>query len=352
MSLINQVLSDLEKRGAGNTGGEEVRAVPRTEQRRGWLWGALALLLLAAAAGWGWKNRSRPVVPTVPAAVPPARVDAAALPAAQPVAAMASPPALPAVEEEQAPASRLSFELSSIPLPLAEAPRRAKPPQRQQAKAQPAVNVPAPSAEAEYAGQPIKRISPQQQAADEFGLALALIQQGRKGEAQAHLENALQLDPSLAEARRTLVGLLLDGKRNADAERVLQDGLGRDPKQPALAMLLARLQVERGALALALATLEKTLPFADRQADYHAFVAAVLQRQNRHKEAITHYQIALQLVPGDAVWWMGLGLSLQAVDRSEDARDAFKHAAGLHKLPPDLQAFVEQRYKSLTPPAK
>lgn len=351
MSLLNQMLNDLEKRGAGIAVGDEaVRAVPRPMDR---LIQVLASMLLALGAVllvfafWKASHRS-----SQPAAAPVVQ---------QPVMQQAVSQAAPqSTAAPQLPAFQLSFELSSIPLPHSEpiSPQPTKKhvaSQRQPAqhksrsvaaksKAEPVVD-----AHNEYVGPPIKHISPQQQAADEYGQALALIRQGRKNEALPHLEATLQLDPGHTLARQALVGLLLESGLNAEAEQVLQRGLHHDPKQPALAMLLARLQVEHGALPDALDTLETTLPFADRQASYHAFVAAVLQRQNRNKEAITHYQIALRLAPDTAVWWMGLGISLQAVDASEDARDAFQHALKLHKLSPQLQAFVEQRLKSLAP---
>ena len=112
-------------------------------------------------------------------------------------------------------------------------------------------------------------------------------------------------------------------------------------------MLLARLQVERGTIDEAMATLEKSLPHADSQADYQAFYAALLQRQGRHKEAITHYQIVLQLVPGNGVWLMGYGISLQAVQRDEDARNAYQRALESKMLNPELEAFVQRKLREL-----
>jgi MSHA biogenesis protein MshN len=112
-------------------------------------------------------------------------------------------------------------------------------------------------------------------------------------------------------------------------------------------MMLARLQVERGAVAEATETLEKALPYANSQAEYHAFLAALLQRQNRNEEAIAHYQTALQLAPNNGIWLMGYGISLQVLQRNADAKDAFKHALDTQTLSPDLQAFVQQKLKEL-----
>ncbi len=205
-----------------------------------------------------------------------------------------------------------------------------------------AVNTPAASG-----ALPMKQVSNAQQADAEYRKAAALMQQGRITEALTGYEAALRLDAGHDQARQALVALLLEGKRGADAERVLQEGLKNKPAQTGFAMLLARLQVERGAMEQAMATLEKSLPYADAQADYHAFLAALLQRQNRHKEAITHYQIVLQLAPNNGIWQMGYGISLQALQRNAEAKEAYKRALDTQTLSPDLQAFVQQKLKAL-----
>ena len=171
------------------------------------------------------------------------------------------------------------------------------------------------------------------------------MQQGRNDEALAGYESAVQLDAGHESARQALAVLLLQNKRYGDAERVLQEGLKLDIKNSVFAMLLARIQVDRDASWSALLVLQKTLPYAERQPDYQAFVAALLQRLNRHKESVTHYQIALQLSPNSGVWWMGLGISLRALQRDEEARVAFKHALESHTLNADLQTFVTQQLK-------
>jgi len=193
----------------------------------------------------------------------------------------------------------------------------------------------------------MKQVSSAQLADAEFRRAAGLMHQGRIADAIAGYEAALRLNAGHETARQALVALLLDGKRNADAEKVLLDGLKSKPENTAFTMLLARLQVERGALEQATATLEISLPFADAQADYRAFMAALLQRQNRHLEAISHYQIVLQHAPDNGVWLMGYGISLQALQRNAEAKDAFKRALDTQKLSPELQAFVQQQLKGL-----
>jgi MSHA biogenesis protein MshN len=141
--------------------------------------------------------------------------------------------------------------------------------------------------------------------------------------------------------------MLLEQNRKADAERVLQEGLDINRQETGFALLLARLQAERNALPQALDTMALSLPYAGKQPEYLAILAALMQRQHRHKEAVEYYKQALQLKPDSGVWLMGLGISLRAEKRNDEAVYAFKQALASHTLNTELKAFVEQQLKEL-----
>jgi MSHA biogenesis protein MshN len=193
----------------------------------------------------------------------------------------------------------------------------------------------------------LKKVSPQQRAEHEFLKANQALQEGRTNEALKGYEAALLADPTYKPARRAWVAALVGLKRNDEAEQVLKRGLKRDSHDASFAMMLGRLEVERDAVPLALETLQKTLPYAEDQADYRSFVAALLQRLGRHDEAVAHYQAALKVVPNNGVWWMGQGISLQALERKDEAREAYQRALASNTLNPQLQAFVQQKLKEL-----
>jgi MSHA biogenesis protein MshN len=184
-----------------------------------------------------------------------------------------------------------------------------------------------------------------QRAEGEYRRALANLQDGRMTETIAALEQALKYEPAHEAARQTLVGLLIEANRTDEAVRQLQLGLTLDARQPAMAMLLARLQIERGGSGID--TLLRTLPYAGNDPDYRAFLAGALARQQRHREAAEQYQQAVRANPGNGVWWMGLGISLQADKRNGEALDAFQKARASGGLAPELQSFVERRIQQL-----
>ena len=194
-----------------------------------------------------------------------------------------------------------------------------------------------------------KQVTPQQSIDNTWRRALGDLQDGRVDEAIVGLQRTLQRDPRHQGARETLVRLLLEAQRPDDAMRQLQQSLALDPKQPAQAMMLARLQLDKpNGGAVALDTLMRSLPYATDSGPYHAFLAGVLQREQRYREASEHYQLALQSVPDNSVWWMGLGIALQADNHPAQARQAFERAKGLQTLSPQLQAFVERKLVQLT----
>lgn len=358
MSLINQMLQDLEQRRAeGGTPAAQVRAVPRREPKNSiFRWVVLLLLAGATLGGGGYwlagskSGKTLPSPQTAPA--PQTGVPTVvAAPAAEP----ASPPSV----------LQLASELSELP---AEPAQRGKPittktgdaPQTpaaveriakavpEPAKPAPPVAVKGKSAEtvATDISKDIKQVSPQQRAENAYRLAYANLQQGRMNEAEESLRQALQHDPRHVAARQALAALLVESKRLDRAEQLLQQGLEQQPGHSGFAMTLARLQVERGDSATALATLQRNPPTGEN-ADYHGFLAALLQRAERHKEAIEQYHAALRVNQNAGPWLLGLGISLQADNQPAKAAEAFRRARQNGNLSPELQAFAEQRLKQL-----
>ncbi|MGK5039980.1 tetratricopeptide repeat protein [Janthinobacterium sp. GB1R12] len=360
MSLINKMLQDLDARGTPEGRGDAagIRSVPERERgvsRALVIGGAAGLTAVAIALGWVYLKRPPvppvlvnvasnpvpvpvpmpvpvPVVPIAPMPVPVVTARAAAVVVAEPK------PAFQAVETV-APARVRDAEMRRI------TGKPAKPAEEHVAKV--AVRTAAPAAsELLIDG---KQVTAQQRVENEYRRALAQLQDGRVSDAMLALQQTLQLDPRHQGARETLVRLLLEAQRPDEAARQLQLSLALDPKQPAQAMMLARLQLDKAnGGAAALDTLMRSLPYAADSGEYQAFLAGVLQREQRYREASEHYQLALQAAPDNSVWWMGLGIALQADNHPAQARQAYERAKGLQTLSPQLQAFVERKLVQLT----
>ena len=371
MSLINKMLQDLDARGSKD-GAElppDIRAAAvseRTLPRKQVIIAASALTVGAAVAAVIWLKLPAPApasLVVVPAPVvklaarPPAAADtltqgaAAVAPAAAPAAA-APQPALQSVQrvadaEPTEPAAAFA----------APTPRAVKPgPRTLAGDSEDAPAAPAPRERTvrvvSQAASPApvlagREVTVPQRAENAYRQALSALDEGKVTTAYAALEQALRLNPRHDAARQSLVSLLIEDGRNDDAMRQLEQGLAADAGQPALAMLLARMQIERGIPGVP--TLQRTLPAAAGNADYHAFLAGALQREQRHREAIDQYAAALRITPNHGVWLMGMGISLQADKRPRDAAEAFSRARASGMLTPALETFVERKLQQLAP---
>ena len=344
MSLINQMLQDLAKRQTSGTNIlSQISAIPAQTQHKKipiWVWLSVTGFISINVLGWLWWHTppSKPqIIKTPPATqhVPqPPIVVAATTPAPKPIALISAPPtneisSHPATEHTSFMQLTHSLNLSK---PLASKP----------ADKPVTPDDPTPSMPTSISKQ-LKPLTNAQLAENEYRKALALAQQGHVNDGIEGLVQSLALDPRHHAARLTLVGLLIDNKRMGEAEKRLLDGLTLDIEQTDFAMILARLQVDRGSINDGIATLEHSLPYAATQADYQAFLAALLQRNGRHKSAIEHYIVALKKSPQSGVWWMGLGISLKADNQPDKAHEAFTRAKDSNSLSPELLAFVNQQ---------
>lgn len=346
MSLINKMLQDLDARGSapGMSAQTSLKSVTQERDPRMMAVGiaAAVAIVVAAAGGYWWMKRnpapimigSTVTTPVNPAQQTPPEVEADL------------PPPTPIVEVQAGPATAPEQETEPQPEPVSQA---AVTPMQKPQRAVRAVPAPKPAAappQVPLVVEAGRQVTARQRADSEYNRALASLQDGRIGDAIAGFEQAISSEPRHEAARQTLVGLLVEGGRKGRAMRVLQDGLRLDPRQPAMAMLLARLQIEGGTSGID--TLMRTLPHAQGNGEYHAFLAAALARDERHREAADQYQAALRSAPGNGVWWMGLGMSLQADNRGADAAAAYDRAIQSATLTPQLRAFVDRKIESLS----
>lgn len=375
MSVINQMLVDLERRRASgeerNRIPDHVRALPDEPHAvRGLglpVVGAVAGVVLLAVGTWWWLT---------------GRPQAVSEPAFAPVAAAIVPVPAPGPEPRDTEfiARRLTLDLAYVPesvtaslvtgdaeLPLETAsvikPRNTSPapqvvvPQIEIPVATPRAapvpvvkKTPEPAA-ASPASAPVeidkqvRKPTPRQRAEAEYAKGATALHQGRADEARAAFEAALQMDPAHHGARQALVGTLLDARQPASAIRVLQEGLQLAPEQQGFAMTLARLQLDNGELDTAAKTLARSLDYPDVSPDYIAFYASLLQRQQKHAEAVVQFQRALGRRRNVGVWLLGLGVSFEALGRGPEAQEAYRLAKSSGNLSAELQTFADQKLR-------
>ena len=184
-------------------------------------------------------------------------------------------------------------------------------------------------------------------------LAAEIAEAAGDGEiAEQEYRKALQSDPDSSEATAGLAHLLINEKRYADAQPLVEAALRRDPADPALNAQLASILNGQGKQGDALAVLEKLhklqpaspsvtlmLGDADLQAGkldeadtlYQQLLAQtpndpgvldargqVLIRMKRYPEAIASFRKAVAVRPDDADGWSGIAFADSEAHQYQD----------------------------------
>lgn len=358
MSLLNQVLRDLDKRQAPSAPAVAVKsapraAVPAARQRAGrWALGAAVTLAAVVAGGFAQGSLSWPKHAPVIAeanAAPIAVVTPAPAPVVAPVAVVAPPAPAPVVVATVEPVSTPPLLTAlAAPTPRPHAPVTTLRVRPQVADAAPRATAPTPPATATaLIDKRNAARTPRERAEANYQRGVAAHQSGLIDDSATAFLAALRDDPSYAPARQAQAGLLASQARLDEAVALLQEGLALTPQQPVLSLMLARLQADRQQLDAALDTLQAAAAQATQNPEYLGVHAAILQRAGRHADAAEKYGQALRLVPANSVWWMGLGLSLAATGHADSAREAFLRAKSTGGLPPEASLYVDARLKQL-----
>lgn len=376
MSVVNQMLRDLDRRQAGEETAvytQHLRPIDVRSRKPLLLIGAAFLIAAGGTyAALQYFNRATPAAPSAEAAAPPVNALIAAPPAAQFAPAAETPQADSNAFTDEVQANHRSSETrnSASPAvaaqssPVAQsAPPRAggssENPNSDSAPALASSSAPAQStrivagdrsAEADAVTTKID-VRPHVQAArtadSEFRRAAALINQARSEEARAALKAALELDARHEGARQTLAVLLIEARAMSEAEALLTEGLKLNPGQSNFAIVLARLKLDHDDTAGALQVLREHGAAAVHNAEYRAFTGALLQRMNRHPEALDEYRAALTASPNVGIWWVGLGISFEATGDSAKAAEAFMRARATGALSADVAQFVEGKLQTV-----
>lgn len=323
MSLINQMLKDIDKRQAGRGVSYSMDQGIRSSNAMGSRSLApIVLLLLALAvvmlAYLFWDRISAKQHQGVPTPV--------AAPAAAPPQVVVVVPATPNAPGASAGAAVTSeYALGASAQPAVQAPmppqavvtqppiekQRVEPPSKVTTKTAAATRGQA--SDADKPGQVLKAPTVEQQSVNLLRKAESQVRQGQLKDAQATLDQALAMYAANQDAR----------------------------------LLLSRIQLQEGQLDVAIATLKQGLSDRGNSPEYHATLGQLLQRKERHDDAIAQYVVALKRSPNNAQWLVGLAISLQAKGQMSASAEAYQQALDIGTLPPGLASFAEQRLRQI-----
>ena len=189
----------------------------------------------------------------------------------------------------------------------------------------------------------VKPFSSDEKAESEYRRAVDLLQKGRMADAEKQLKSTLNTNEAHTPTRELLVGVLLQQGHWREAQQILEEGVEKVPAYYPFAQLLARVYVEHGADQKALTVMEASRRAAADNPDYIAFQATLYQRVGKHDEAVKTYTEAVTLNPQEGLWWLGMGISLEAAQDWGSAEKAYQRAIDSGALDDNLLKYARQR---------
>jgi tetratricopeptide (TPR) repeat protein len=163
-------------------------------------------------------------------------------------------------------------------------------------------------------------------------LADTLSKQGRREEALAYFEHAVQMDPNEPNVRNDLGGVLLLLGRPAEALPHLERAAAAKPNGAEIQSNLGSALDAVGRRAEAIAHYDRAVQLDAGYASAQGNLAAALAEDGRFEEAARHFAIAVRLRPEDAAARDGFGRTLQRLGRGAEAIAQFEHTL---RLKPD-----------------
>ncbi|MBF0108147.1 MAG: tetratricopeptide repeat protein [Magnetococcales bacterium] len=139
----------------------------------------------------------------------------------------------------------------------------------------------------------------------------------------------------------------------SSAMELYRRALERDPNHLLARQRLARIHVEGGRPAEALAVLKPAVAgrdsrgLANADPNFSAFLAALYQRQEEHWKAVDLYEALLRIHPERGIWQMGMAISLEKLNEPANALRYYEKALASGDLSSRLRGFVQKRIRNL-----
>jgi len=156
---------------------------------------------------------------------------------------------------------------------------------------------------------------------------------GQFSKAASLYRRAIELNPSLQNARRELAMVLFETGKSDDAMDALLDALKTDPRDPQSLVILGNHYARQdGQRDVALRLIRRACEVAPEDAVATNSLGGLLLEQDQPEEAIAEFNQALALDPSLANAWYGRSVAEIALQRWSTARDSLQQMFAVASL--------------------
>ncbi len=353
MSLINQMLRDLEQRNPSSSKSSAPQplqvqkvALPNQSSNYGSRWWLAIVFVCLALAGVQYYPSAMLPTPlsTVTTPTQPAALQIAPAIAEQTLPVIPTFPPQPQLENNLPAKTTLTQEASAPINALAAAPKHSptlKAPASNPRKPAPNSQKPPPTS---------KIVSTD--TASRSGLtADTLYRQADSSPSKTLrkelLRDALTLNPQHLAARKLLLQTLQQENANIELKQFLDESLELFPGNPGFTTALAHWQIKQKHADAAINTLESIDTRQNHDPQFLALKAAGYQQQHNYAQALPLYQELAHIQPDKAENWLGLAVCADNLQQPAQAIQAYQLALNKKTLHSDVVDYIRQRLSAL-----
>ena len=189
-----------------------------------------------------------------------------------------------------------------------------------------------------------KTISKTQQAEQLFTTAKL---QKNKVEKQKKLELVLTLNPQHINARLLLSNTLLNQGLTNQTEEILDQGLALFPQNMGFINLRSQLLLQNNQPQAALTILQKIDAIYVQNETYLSLLASAYQQNNNNLKSLQTYQKLLKINPQKAEYWLGLAIAMEKQGDTKQALNAYRESLDKNTLKIAIVSYIKQRISIL-----
>jgi len=347
MSLLNQVLQDLEKRKATGDIAEpfqinHVKAVTVTPKKTPYLLFTLIVLtcFIAILSYFLFIRQSVNIDPPALQQTPVIAAKEVVTPASQNITIKESQQKKPALQLAKKP-QVLTKNLAKKIKPKQHAVNNKVATQQAQVTQ---IKIPQTPIKQTLKSQAIKTLSPEQKAEKFYKTA---EKQHNIIEQQRNLESTLKLNPQHINARLLLSSILLQQGLTEKTTNILEQGLSLFPKNMRLINLRSQLLLQNKQAQIALTLLHRLDATYVQDETYLSLLASAYQQNNNNENSLNVYQKLVTINPKKAEYWLGLAISLEKQGNTRQALNAYQQALNKNTLKIVIVSYIKQRISIL-----
>lgn len=179
--------------------------------------------------------------------------------------------------------------------------------------------------------------------------AKLLIRSGDISQAEQILKTFIDETPAVLSGE-LLASIYISQNRTDAAKNLADKLLEQFPGDIALLTISARVLVTQGEYLKAVELLQASSPAIVDHVDYYELLAAAAQKAQQFELSSSTYRQLLSFDSSRGSWWLGLGVASDYLQDQSLAVNAYQRALALPDLAPSLRQYANQRLASLSAP--